>query len=240
MVIFRRKYVKPESQATAKHKWHRLTFDPSTMKLPDFLEELNQGAKKAFGENAKSMIDSLLYAKLPPKLRSVNMARLENGTYKEIVANLERELELNALEESDDLPMATMSSASTNQSNSNGINTNKDAQCSYCKATGHSYKSCPKLKKRRKWSRKMAKNHSVQPTHHVIHAGKRIIQLKDVGKALALTCVPRGHRQSKKMQMLQPRKANLKQPVTRRLLVRANPILKRLIQKTNFATAPNT
>ena len=101
-VIFRRKYVKPESQATAKHKWHRLTFDPNTMKLPDFLEELTQGAEKAFDENAKSMIDSLLYAKLPPKLkRFVNMARLENGTYEEIVAHLERELELNALEESD-------------------------------------------------------------------------------------------------------------------------------------------
>ena len=36
------------------------------------------------------------------------MARLENGTYEEIVAHLERELELNALEKSDDLPMATM------------------------------------------------------------------------------------------------------------------------------------
>ena len=152
LVIFRRKYVKPESQATAKHKWHRLTFDPSTMKLPDFLEELNQGAEKAFGENAKSMIDSLLYAKLPPKLkRSVNMARLENGTYEEIVEHLERELELNALEESDDLPMATMASASTSHNNllSNGINTNKDAQCSYCKATGHYYKNCPKLKKKK-------------------------------------------------------------------------------------------
>ena len=86
------------------------------MKLPDFLEELNQGAEKAFGENAKSMIDSLLCAKLPPKLkRSVNMTRLEIGTYEEIVAHLERELELNALEESDDLPMAIMASASTNQ-----------------------------------------------------------------------------------------------------------------------------
>ena len=29
LVIFRRKYVKPESQATAKHKWHRLVFDPN-------------------------------------------------------------------------------------------------------------------------------------------------------------------------------------------------------------------
>ena len=76
-VIFRRKYVKPESQATAKHKWHRLVFDPNTMKLSDFLEELNQGAEKAFGDHAQKMIDSLLYAKLPPKLkRSVKMARM--------------------------------------------------------------------------------------------------------------------------------------------------------------------
>ena len=80
-------------QATAKHKWHRLVFDPNTMKLPDFLEELNQGAEKAFGEHAQAMIDSLLYDKLPPKLkRSVNMARLENATYEEIVTHLEREL----------------------------------------------------------------------------------------------------------------------------------------------------
>ena len=43
------------------------------MKFPDCLDELNQGAEKSFGENAKGMIDSLLYAKLPPKLKqSVN------------------------------------------------------------------------------------------------------------------------------------------------------------------------
>ena len=79
------------------------------MKLPDFLEELNQGAEKAFGDNVQKMIDSLLYAKLPPKLkRSVNMARLEND---EIVAHLEREPEFNAFEESDGLPMTTMTSS---------------------------------------------------------------------------------------------------------------------------------
>ena len=69
LVIFRRNYVKPETQATAKHEWHRLVFDPNTTKLPDFLEELNQGAKKAFGDNNQKMIDSLLYAKLPPNLK---------------------------------------------------------------------------------------------------------------------------------------------------------------------------
>ena len=167
LVIFRRKYVKPESQATAKHKWHRLTFDPNTMKMPDVLYELNQGAKKVFGVNAKSMIDNLLYAKLPPRLkRSVMMARLEKGTFEEIVAHLEIELELNALEESNDLPMATMASASTNTSNllSNGNNTNKDAQCSYCKATGHYYKSCPKLKKKKELEDKNGKK-TQRPTY---------------------------------------------------------------------------
>ena len=65
LIVFRRKYVKPESQATAKHKWHKLTFDPNTKSLPDFLEELNECAERAFGDNAQHMIDSLLYAKLP-------------------------------------------------------------------------------------------------------------------------------------------------------------------------------
>ena len=52
LVIFRQKYVKPKSQATSKHKWQRLIFDPNTTKVPDFLEVLDQGAKKALGENA--------------------------------------------------------------------------------------------------------------------------------------------------------------------------------------------
>ena len=84
------------------------------MKLPNFLEELNQGAENAFGENAQAMIDSLLYANLPPGLkRSVNIARFENATYEKIVTHLERELELNGYEEGDDIPVPTMSTAPT-------------------------------------------------------------------------------------------------------------------------------
>ena len=151
LVIFRRKYVKPESQATAKHKWKRLVFDPNTTNLPDFLEERNKGAEKAFVDNDQKMIDSLLYAKLPPKLkRSVNMARLENSSFDEIVAHLERELELNALEESDELPMASMTStvAKTKTVSSNAQMS--DITCIYCKEKGHMVKDCKKLKKKKR------------------------------------------------------------------------------------------
>ena len=92
LVVFRRNYVKPESQATAKHKWHKLTFDPNTKSLSDFLEELNESAERAFGDNAQHMIDSLLYAKLPPHLKgSLTLAYLENGKYDQKVAHLGRE-----------------------------------------------------------------------------------------------------------------------------------------------------
>ena len=90
----------------------RLVFDPNTMKVPNFLEELDQGNEKAFGGNAESKKDSLLYVKLPPKLkRSVNKPKLENGTYDQGEAHFEKELKINALEESNDLPLATRASS---------------------------------------------------------------------------------------------------------------------------------
>ena len=53
---------------------------PNTKSLSDFLEELNECAERAFGDNAQHMIDSLLYAKLPLHLkRSLNLANLENA-----------------------------------------------------------------------------------------------------------------------------------------------------------------
>ena len=147
LVVFRRKYVKPESTATAKHKWHKLIFDPNKQSLPDFLEELHQGAEKAFGENAEQMINNLLYAKLPPHLkRSVNTAYLENGTYEEIVQHLERELELNGLE-GDNAPAITISTTQNAESRPPRDLSNVD--CYFCKEKGHFARDCPRLKKRK-------------------------------------------------------------------------------------------
>ena len=60
LVVFRRKYVKPESSASAKHRFHKLMFEPENQKLADFLEDLQESAEKAFGDQATNMIESLL------------------------------------------------------------------------------------------------------------------------------------------------------------------------------------
>ena len=60
--VFQQKKVKAESQTTAKHKWHQLTFDPKTKSLSEFSDELNGSAEKAFGENAPYKTDSVFYA----------------------------------------------------------------------------------------------------------------------------------------------------------------------------------
>ena len=107
---------------------------PKTMKLPYFLEELNQGAEKAFGENSPAMIDSFLCAKMPPEpKRSVNMARLlENATYDEELTHLERGIELNALVEGEVISVQIMSTAPTR----NGLlcaGIGPSIACNHCK-----------------------------------------------------------------------------------------------------------
>ena len=92
LILFQLKFVKPESQARAKHKWHKLTFDPNTKSLSDNLEEHNECAETPFSDKSQHMIDKLLYAKLPPQLKpSLSLGYLGNGTYDQIVAHLERD-----------------------------------------------------------------------------------------------------------------------------------------------------
>ena len=86
LTVFRRKYVKPQSMAAAKHKFQRLVFNPANQKLYDFLDELQNLAKDAFGVAAQAIIEQFIYAKKPPHLKkSINQAHLENGTYEQIV-----------------------------------------------------------------------------------------------------------------------------------------------------------
>ena len=117
LTVFRRKYVKLQSMATAKHKFQRLVFNPANQKLVDFLDELQKLAKDAFGVAAQAIIEQFICAKMPPYLtKSINQANLENGTYEQIVSHLERQLELNGLEAPDELPINTVTQQTPQQS----------------------------------------------------------------------------------------------------------------------------
>ena len=60
LTVFRRKYVKPQSMATARHKFQQLVFNPVNQRLIDFLDELQKLAKDAFGVAAQAIIDQFI------------------------------------------------------------------------------------------------------------------------------------------------------------------------------------
>ena len=137
LTVFRRKYVKPQSMATAKHKFQQLVFNPVNQKLIDFLDELQKLAKDAFGVAAQAIIDQFIYAKMPPHLKeSINQAHLETGTYEQIVTHLERELELNSLEYPDETQMNTVNHKQQIEGNpDNAGNINSDTN--HCNPNNH-------------------------------------------------------------------------------------------------------
>ena len=145
LAVFRRKYEKPQSIATAKRKFQKLVFNPANQKLVDFLDELQKLAKDAFGIAAHAIIEQFIYAKMPPDLKkTINQAHLENGTYEQIVTHLEKELELNGLEAPDELQINTVSQQLTNANADRSKPTGH-----HCGKPGHYRNQCRLLKKQR-------------------------------------------------------------------------------------------
>ena len=139
--------------ATAKYKFQKLVFNPANHKLVNFLDELQKLAKDAFGIATHAIIEQFIYAKMPSHLRkSINQAHLEIGTNKQIVTNLEGELELNGLEAIDELQIKTV--------NHNTANANADRPkptCHHCKKQGPYRNQCRFLKKQRERTEKKSK-----------------------------------------------------------------------------------
>ena len=69
--VFRRKYVKPQSMATAIHKFQKIVFNPANQKLVDFLDELQKLAKNPLGTAAHAIIGQFIIAKMPPHLKKI-------------------------------------------------------------------------------------------------------------------------------------------------------------------------
>ena len=130
--------------ATAKHKVQKFDFNAANQKLVIFPGELQKlPAKNAFGIAAHTIIEQLIYAELPPHLKkSINQAHLENGTYEQIVAHLEKELQLNSLEGPAELQINTVSHNSANP------NTDRPKPtCHHCKEPRHYKNQCRLLKR---------------------------------------------------------------------------------------------
>ena len=66
LTVFRRKYVKLQSMATAKRNFQRLVFNSANQNLFDFLDELQKLAKDAFVVSAQAIIEQFIYAKISP------------------------------------------------------------------------------------------------------------------------------------------------------------------------------
>ena len=145
LAVFRRKYVKPQSRATAKHNYHKLVFNPANQKLVDFLDDHHKLAKYAFGTAAHAIIEQLIYDTMPPHVKkSINQAHLENGTYEQIVTHFKKELELNCLKAPDELQIKTVSQDSTNANADRPKPT-----CQHCKKLGHYSNQCRQLKRQK-------------------------------------------------------------------------------------------
>ena len=154
LAVFRRKYLKPQSMATAKHKFQKLVFNPANQTVVDFLDELQKLAKDAFGIDAHAILEQFIYAKMLPRLKkSINQAHLENGTYEQIVTHLERELELNGLEAPDEQQINIVSQHATNSNADRPKPT-----CHHCKKPGICKNQGRLLKKQRKQTEKTQNN----------------------------------------------------------------------------------
>ena len=130
LTVFSRKHVKPQSMATAKHKFQRLVFNPANLKLIGFPDELRKLAKSALGVATQVIIEQFIHTKMLPRLKkSLNEARWENSTYKQIVTHLERDLELNRLETPGETQMNTVTRKQQIEGNKvNAGNINSDTK----------------------------------------------------------------------------------------------------------------
>ena len=121
------------------------------------------------------------------------MARLEIATYEEMVTHLEGKLELIGLEEVDNIPVLTMSTAPTATLSGPGLlssGIDPKVTCNYCKNPGMPKMTAENSKERRN---KGAMTGRIQRKNiqNVQLATKRTTRRNGVGKALEPTSSPK-------------------------------------------------
>ena len=99
-------------------------FQLAKQKLSESVDHFQQNPEQAFDEAAPQMIDSLIYAKMPPHLKkSINQTYLKKYIDGQIVRHSEKKLELNELN-AYEAQVITQKTVVKQQSNSQNTVTN--------------------------------------------------------------------------------------------------------------------
>ena len=146
ITTFRRRYVRPQSIATARCKWEQLYFDPTRQTFQDFLEQYQKLAQEAYGDDAPKFIEASIYAKMPAHLKRVlNQARLETESYDLMVQHQEREMELKGLLAPSETNITGVHQYDVQDAPQQTANPPKPAgPCFGCGNSGHVIKNCRK------------------------------------------------------------------------------------------------
>ena len=146
IATFRRRYVRPQSVATARCKWEQLHFDPSRQTFQDFLEQFQKLAQEAYGEDAPKFIETSFYAKMPTHLKRVlNQARLETESYDLMVQHLEREIELNGMLAPNETNITGVHQIEVQETQQVPNPPKPTGPCYGCGQPGHVVKNCRKV-----------------------------------------------------------------------------------------------
>ena len=139
--------------AAVKHKFRKFIFNSANQKLVVFLDELQKLAKDGFGIATHAITEQFINATVQPHLKkSINPSHLENGTYEQIVTQLESELELKALEAPDQLQINTVSHTANANEN------RPKPTCHHCRRPRHYNTQCRLLKKQKEQSESTQNN----------------------------------------------------------------------------------
>ena len=160
------------------------------------------------------------------------MDRFENGSYDEIVAHFEMELEFTAIEGWDDLPMATMNSSTSKPKSLFSKGLLNDTVCNSCKKRVIWSKTARNLKKEK--GAQKGKPNQKTPSPSVGHVAIQTTLRNDVGKvqvhisslnvlSAKTHCIAIRNQKHRKLTITPYRPA-------------PSPHRKRTIQKNNFAT----
>ena len=119
LAVFRRKNLKAQAMATAKHEFQKLVINTASQELIDFLDEIGAGQSRIRKSSSPHHWTILIRQNASTPDKITKKANLEHGASEQIVTHLNTELKIYALETPNELQVKNFSQ--------NAINTNSES-----------------------------------------------------------------------------------------------------------------